>query len=91
MGCAARDLSNVAKSIDERWNIAGAHLGVADTESPLAVAAHRVNVATVPLYKDSVLFAAAHVSHHDIEAADLWQVVYHLLAADAELSIVIVC
>ena len=90
MRCATAHFLNVAKAIYKSGNIAGAHIRVACAEAPLAIAAHSIHVTAIALHKDRVFFTAADIGYNDIEATDLGQVVNYFIAADSELSIVVI-
>ena len=87
---STRDFPNIAEPVDESRYIAAAYLSIASTKTPLAVASHRIDVATVALHEDSMLLAATHICDDNVETADFWQVVDHLLAANSQLAIVVV-
>lgn len=94
----ARNLDNVLDAIYKRRHLADAcflttilaAVSCSSTQTTLRVAAHRVDIATIRLHKDGVLLSAAHVGDHNVKRAYLGQVVDHLLAADTELTIVVI-
>ena len=90
MRCATGHFLNTADPIDQRRNIAGPHFRVACSQFAFIVAAHGVNVSTITLHKHCVLLTTAHVSDNDVEGAYLGQVVNDLLAANAQLSVVVI-
>ena len=81
---------DVAKTVNEGGYIADANVSVACAKAPLAIATHSIHIASISLHKHSVVLSAAHISHHDVKAANFWEVVDDFLAADSQLAIVVV-
>ena len=90
MRLTTRNFLNVLEAVNECRHITAAYISVASAKAALTVATHGIYIATVALYEHCMLLAAAHIGHHDVEAADFWQVMNYLITAHAKLAIVVV-
>ena len=88
--CTTHNLPYVAYSIYKSWDIANSILLIASAETSLAIASHRIYESSISLDKDSVLLSTADICHHNIEAANFWQIVDNFLASNSQLSIVVI-
>ena len=86
----AWNFPNVDEAVDECGDVAAAHVWVARAQSALAVAAHRVDVPAVALHEHCVFLAATHIRHHYVEAAYFRQVMDNFVAANSQLSIIVI-
>ena len=78
------------EAINKCGHVAATNLCISSAEAALTIATHRIHIAAITLHENCVLLTAAHISHHDVEAAYFGQIVDHFFAAHAKLAVVII-